>query len=78
VVVPTLCGPILLIRNHHAVVVKSSKLGFVSLLVGVFLLSPVGASPPLDRIGRLVRLLETSHSYKIRMQVVTHLARLKH
>jgi hypothetical protein len=53
------------------------KNSLLVLALGVLLLSPAAASRPLDRIGQLVRLLETSHSFKIRAQVVSHLARIK-
>jgi HEAT repeats len=54
------------------------KPSILILALGVILVAPAATGRPLDRIGQLVRLLETSRSYKIRAQVVTHLARLKH
>lgn len=60
--------------NKHSILILA--LGVI--LVGPATAAPAAAGRPLDRIGQLVRLLETSRSYKIRAQVVAHLARLKH
>jgi hypothetical protein len=57
--------------------VTGSTLRFLLSLALVLLLAPPAGGKRPDRIGNLVRLLETSRSYKIRTQVVVHLARFK-